>query len=78
MAQKQRGTEVVQVELSTPYPEHHNGQLRFVVWVEASLRPVKGMTLMRPDDPKRWEVTEAYMGIVNSMEGVGSHWKVVQ
>jgi hypothetical protein len=49
-----------------------------VTWVEASLRPVKGMTLVRPNDERRWEVSEAYTGNVNRMEGISGHWKVIQ
>jgi hypothetical protein len=69
------GTEVVQVELSTPHTTIPGSDLRMVIWVEASLKPKVGMLLVRPNDDKHWEVTEAYPGIVTRMEGVGSHWK---
>jgi hypothetical protein len=77
---KQSGTAAVQIELSTPYPLCGEGYvLRFVTWVEAALRPTKGMFLTLPSDPphRKWEVTQAYT-IVNHMEGIESHWKVVQ
>jgi hypothetical protein len=70
------GVEAVQVELATTY--RAGTVLRMVTWVEASLRPVKGMTLVRPNDERRWEVSEAYTGNVNRMEGISGHWKVIQ
>ena len=74
---KQSGSEAVQIELSTPHTGTSEGTLRIVTWVEASLKPSVGMVLVRPKDDRKWEVTQAYT-IVNHMEGIGSHWKVVQ
>ena len=75
---KQSGSEAVQIELSTPHTGTSEGTLRIVTWVEASLKPSVGMVLVHPKDDRRWTVTQAYTGIVTRMEGLGSHWKVVQ
>jgi hypothetical protein len=74
---KQSGTEAVQIELCAPHPTIPDYELRLVTWVEASLKPTEGMTLVRQGEDRKWTVAEAYPGIVNRVEGLGSHWKVV-
>ncbi len=71
---KQSGTEVVQCELSTPHATP-GSDTRFVLWVEASLKPSKGMVLVRPNDERRWEVTQAYTKNVQRMDGINTGFK---
>ena len=71
---KASGTEVVQVELT-----HSNGDgstRHTVLWVEAVLRPVRGMILVLGKDPQRWTVAKAYTSSPVLMEGINTSWKV--
>jgi hypothetical protein len=46
-----------------------------VVWVEASLKPTVGMTLVCKNDPRTWEVVHAYKTVLDK-KGIASDWKV--
>jgi hypothetical protein len=68
------GTEVVQVELT-----HNSGDgstRHKVLWIEAVLRPVRGMVLVFGKDPQRWTVAQAYTSTPVLMEGINTGWKV--
>jgi hypothetical protein len=69
------GTEVIQVELVSPTPDFPS-QAHTVTWIEASLRPAKGMKLACGKDPRVWTVHEAYTRTPVRMEGINSSWKV--
>ena len=73
---KASGTEVIQVELSCKHGDGTTSSRHKVLWVEAALRPVRGMVLMLGKDPQRWTVEQAYTHTPVFMEGINTSWKV--
>jgi hypothetical protein len=69
------GTQVVQVDITSPTPDFPS-LAHTLIWVEASLRPVKGMKLICGKDPRVWTVYEAYVRTPIAMEGINTGWKV--
>ena len=59
---------MVQVEIRA-------GCTHSVIWVEAALKPVVGMTLVCKGDSRTWEVIRSYKTVLEK-SGINSGWKV--
>jgi hypothetical protein len=61
--------QVIQVEIRT-------GTTHTVTWLDAALKPKRGMALVCKDDPRPWTVVHAYSIAEREVKDINVGWKV--